>query len=67
LHWVVMVGCGTYGFIWLYMWNGSFIVSFPFLLLYHIIQRRGSALGDRDKITRLHMTFQCLVISALYS
>jgi hypothetical protein len=30
LHWVVLIGCGTYGFVHLRTLNGYLIVFFPF-------------------------------------
>jgi hypothetical protein len=52
-----LIGCGTYGFVLLRMLNGYLIVSFPFLLLYGLMQHRGSAPNERDNVmARLHVT-----------
>jgi len=54
---MVLMGCGTYGLVRLHTWNGCFIVSFPFLLLYGYIQPRGSAPKEGDNVmARLYMT-----------
>ena len=53
---MVLIGCGTYGFVRLRMLNGCWIVSFPFLLLYRIMQPRGSAPKVGDNVTaQLHV------------
>jgi len=53
----VLISCGTYGFVHLHTLNGCLIVSFPFLLLYGIMQPRGSAPKEGDNVTaRLHVT-----------
>jgi hypothetical protein len=53
----VLIGCGTYGFVRLGTLNGCLIVSFPFLLLYGIMQPRGSAPREGDNVMAwLHMT-----------
>ena len=54
---MVWISCGTYGFVHLRMLNSCLIVSFPFLLLYGIMQPRGSAPKEGDNVTaRLHVT-----------
>jgi len=54
---MVLIGCGTYGFVHLRTLNGCLIVSFPFLLLYGFMQPRGSAPQERDNVTALlHVT-----------
>jgi len=53
----VLIGCGTYGFVRLRTLNGCLIVFFPFLLLYGIMQPRGSAPKEGDNVmARLHVT-----------
>jgi len=50
----VLIGCGTYGFVHLRTLNGCLVVSF--LLLYGIMQPRGSAHKEGDNVTaRLHI------------
>jgi hypothetical protein len=54
---MVLIGCGTYGFVRLRTLNSCLIVSFPFLLLYGFMQPRGSAPKEGDNVTaRLHVT-----------
>jgi hypothetical protein len=54
---MVLIGCGTYGFVRLCTLNGYLIVSFPFLLLYGFMQPRGSAPKEEDNVmARLHVT-----------
>jgi len=54
---MVLIGCGTYGFLHLGTLNGCLIVSFPFLLLYGFMQPSGSAPKEGDNVTaRLHVT-----------
>ena len=52
---MVLIGCGTYGFVHLRTLNGCLVVSF--LLLYGFMQPRGSAPKEGDNVTaRLHVT-----------
>jgi len=54
---MVLIGCGTYGFVHLRMLNSCFVVSFAFLLLYGFMQPRGSAPKEGDNVmARLHET-----------
>jgi hypothetical protein len=54
---VVLISCGTYGFIRLRTLSGYFIAFFPFLLLTGFIQPRWSAPKEGDKVmARLHKT-----------
>jgi len=54
---MVLIGCGTYGFVHLRTLNDCLIVSFPFLLLYGFMQPRGSAPNEGDNVmARLHVT-----------
>jgi hypothetical protein len=51
---MVLIGCGTYGFVHLRTLSGCLVVSF--LLLYGFIQPRGSAPKEGDNVTaRLHV------------
>jgi hypothetical protein len=51
----VLIGCGTYAFVHLRTLNGCLVVSF--LLLYGVIQPRGSAPKEGDNVmTRLYVT-----------
>jgi hypothetical protein len=53
---MVLIGCGTYGFVRLRTLNCCLIVSIPFLLLYGIMQPRGSAPKEGDNVmARLHV------------
>jgi hypothetical protein len=53
----VLFGCGTCGFVRLRRLKGCLIVSFPFLLLYGIMQPRGSAPREGDNVmARLYAT-----------
>jgi len=53
---MVLIGCGTYGFVRLRTLNGCLIVSFPFLLLSGFMQPRGSAPKEGDNVmARLHV------------
>ena len=52
---MVLIGCGTYGFVHLRTLTGCLIVSF--LLLYRYMQPRGSGPNERDNVTaRLYVT-----------
>ena len=52
---MVLIGCGTYGFVHLCMLNGCLNVSF--LLFYVFMQPRGSAPKEGDNVTaRLYVT-----------
>jgi hypothetical protein len=52
---MVLIGCGTYGFVHLRTLNGCLVVSF--LLLYGFMQPRGSAPKEGDNVmARLHVT-----------
>jgi hypothetical protein len=52
---IVLIGCGTYGFVHLRTLNGCLVVSF--LLLYAFMQPRGSAPKEGDNVmARLHVT-----------
>ena len=54
---MVLIGCGTYGFVGLCMLNSCLIVSFPFLLLYGFMQPMGYGPKEGDNLTaRLHVT-----------
>jgi hypothetical protein len=56
-HHMVLIGCGSYGFVRFRTLNGYLIVSFPFLLLYGCMQPRGSAPKEEDNVTaRLYVT-----------
>jgi len=67
-YYMVLIGCGTYGFVRLRTLNGCLIVSFPFLLLYGFMQPRGSAPKEGDNVMAwLHVTCPGPVIPALYS
>ena len=53
---MVLIGCGTYGFVHLRKLNGCLSVSL--LLLYGFMQPRGSASKEGDDVTaRLYMTW----------
>jgi hypothetical protein len=53
----VLIDCGTYGFVRLRTLNGCLIVSFPLLLLYGIMQPRGSAPKEGDNVmAQLYVT-----------
>ena len=54
----VLIGCVTYGFVRLRMLNVCSIVSFPLLLLYRVMQPRGSAPQEGDNVmARWHVTY----------
>jgi len=54
---LVLIGCGTYGFICLHTLNCCLIDSFSFLLLYGFMQPRESAPKEGDNVTALlHVT-----------
>jgi hypothetical protein len=56
LPWAVLIGCGTYGFVRLRTLNCCLIVSIPFLILYGIMQPRGSEPKEGDNVmARLHV------------
>jgi len=48
---MVQIGCGTYGFVRVRTLNGCLIVFFPYLLLYGLMQPRGSAPKEGDNVT----------------
>jgi hypothetical protein len=54
---IVLLDCGTKGFVLLCTLNGCLIVSFTFLLLYGFMQPRGSAPKEGDNVmAQLHVT-----------
>jgi len=54
---MVLISCGTYGFVHFRMLNGGLIASFPFLLLYGFMPPRVSAPKEGDNVMAwLHVT-----------